>query len=276
MALPAVEDIHLALLKSIFNHRINSIKEAERMLVRTFELTDKEWKEKHKSGMREFFYRVALSTIKQIEAGLIFPRVTPYRTTETARQLLAKKPKQITNQDIDELIKQKRIKKEQREHELAQQLLLNKYDAYLQKIVERNKKDSRFFEYVSGLVLSKDLNVEFSKIEFTPPHNDGGIDGIIHLGESDKEKIYFESKCKQDNPIRPSFLRDFIGALVLRKANHGYYFTTTRYTGEAIDIVKELRDPDINININLIDGHKLVELIFKYGLENEIMRTGLN
>lgn len=273
MALPKDDEIHLPLLKLMYDRRIQSIKEAEKMLAQTFELTDEELKEKHKSGIREFFYRVAYSIIRQMKAGLIFPKFDPFVTTDTARQLLAKKPKQITNQDIDELIKQKRIRKAQREEELARQALLNRYDEYLLKIVEINEKDkdSCFFENVSGLVLSRVLNVEFSKVEITPPNNDGGIDGIIHLGEGEESKVYFEAKCYTNGSIGRKLVQQFSGALDPYDGIRGYYVTTVKFTDRAEKYVEKLKKVKRYKDITLIDGHKLVELIFKYKLENEII-----
>ncbi|WP_438825691.1 restriction endonuclease [Gottfriedia acidiceleris] len=117
--------------------------------------------------------------------------------------------------------------------------------------------------------MSKIFNVDFLKhVEITPPTDDGGIDGIVHL--PDGSEVYFEAKCKKDKPIPPGFIRNFTGGIVAKKGRVGYYFTTTRYTEKAILSVEKLKDPDIDINITLIDGHEMVDLIFKYGLEDVI------
>ncbi|WHX92021.1 restriction endonuclease [Peribacillus simplex] len=269
MALPSYDDIHLPLLKLIVNHRIHSIKTAEQMLAQTFELTDEELKEKHKSGIREFFYQVTLSTIRQIEAGLIFPRFIPFKTTDTARQLLAKKPKKITNRDIDELIKRRKNLKAQKEEELARQALLNSYDEYLQELKTLNET---YFERVTGLVLSKVCNTDFlSNVEITPPSNDGGIDGIIHLGESDESKVYFEAKCYTDGIISRKLVQQFSGALDPYDGIVGYYVTTVKFTKRAKEYVDSIKKVKRYKDIRLIDGHRLVELIFKYNLENEVI-----
>lgn len=269
LVLPIDNDIHLPLLRLITDQRINSIKQVEQMLARTFELTDEELKEKHQSGIREFFYRVALSIIRQIEAGLIFSRFKPFRTTDTARKLLIKKPKKITNQDIDELVKRRKNLKAQQEKELDRQSLLIGYEKYLQGLKTLNET---YFERVTGLVLSKVCNTDFlSNVEITPPSNDGGIDGIIHLGEGEESKVYFEAKCYTNGSISRKLVQQFSGALDPYDGIRGYYVTTAKFTKRAEEYVEKIKKVKRYKEIELIDGNKLVELIFKYKLENDII-----
>ncbi|MED3831936.1 restriction endonuclease [Peribacillus frigoritolerans] len=269
MALPSYDEIHLPLLKLILNNSVNRLKEAVEILAKEFGLTDEELNERVPSGGRKFYYQVSFSLMLLTRAGLIFKGIKPFRTTDSARKVIAQNPNKITKRCLDDLANDRQVKKIKKEKDLEEKRLLNSYNEYLQKLKGINET---YFEHVTGLVLSRVYNIDFiSNVEITPPNNDGGIDGIIHLGEGEESKVYFEAKRKKDRPIPSSFLRDFTGALVARKATTGYYVTTTRYTNEAIRFVEKLRDPYININITLIDGHKLVELIFKYNLENEVI-----
>ncbi|PFF29052.1 hypothetical protein CN327_26670 [Bacillus cereus] len=268
MGLPSMyDDVHLPLLTLVDTYPIKSLKEVVEVLVHFFGLTDEERNERVKSGGRKFYSQVSFSMKRLIEAGLVFKGVKPFRTTDNARKLLAKKPKKITNHDIKELIKQRQFLKAQREKELEQQLILKKYEKYLQKL---KKVHHTYFEEICGVVLSRMYNVDFSKcVEITAPSNDGGIDGIVYLGE--ESKIYFESKIKGIYySVGEPLLRNFTGALVVRNGRTGYYFTTTRFTSEAIRFVEALKIADVKVNITLIDGHKLVELIFKYGLQGKL------
>ncbi|KXO03071.1 hypothetical protein AYK81_28690 [Bacillus thuringiensis] len=214
--------------------------------------------------MRKFYSQVSFSMKRLIEAGLVFKGVKPFRTTDKAGKLLARKPKKITNHDINELIKRRKFLKAQREKELAQKLLLESYDEYLQGL---KKIHHTYFEQICGLVLSRIHNIDFSKhVKITPPSNDRGIDGILHLGEDEESKVYFQAKCLKDGSIGEPLVTQFSGALDRVNGTKGYYVTTTKYAPRAIDYVKVLRYKDIK----LIDGCELVELIFKYKLENEI------
>ena len=139
----------------------------------------------------------------------------------------------------------------------------------MQKLKEVNET---YFERVSGLVLSKVCNTDFSSnVEITSPNNDGGIDGIIHLGEGEESKVYFEAKCYTNGSIGRKLVQQFSGALDPYDGIRGYYVTTVKFTDRAEKYVEKLKKVKRYKDITLIDGHKLVELIFKYKLENEII-----
>jgi len=265
MALPSNDEIYLPLLQLVVNHRIYSIKEAEKILAQTFNLTNEDLEEKAESGDRKFYSQVSFSMLQLIKAGLIFEGFKPFRTVDEAKRLLAKKPKKITNHDIDELIKRRKALKAKREEELEQKLLFTKYDEYLQKL---KRIHPTYFEKVCGWVLARVYDIDFSKhVEITPPCNDGGIDGIVYLGEDKNSKIYFESKRYTKGSVSRKLVQQFSGALDTYRGVKGYYITTGEFASRAEGYVKEIKGYK---NITLIDGHKLVELIFKYKLENEI------
>jgi restriction system protein len=265
MGLPSMyDDVHLPLLTLVDMYPIKSLKEAVEVLAHFFGLTDEELNERVKSGGRKFYSQVNFSMKQLIEAGLVFKDVKPFRTTDNTRKLLVKKPKKITNHDINELIKRKQTLKAQREKELEQQLILKKYEKYLQKL---KKVHHTYFEEIWGLVFSRMYNVDYLQcVEITPPSNDRGIDGILHLGEDEEFKVYFQAKCLKVGSVGEPLVTQFSGALDRIYGTKGYYVTTTRYAPRAKDYVKVLRYKDIK----LIDGYELVELIFKYKLENEI------
>ncbi|PGR32989.1 hypothetical protein COC47_28190 [Bacillus cereus] len=269
MGLPSMyDDVHLPLLTLVDTYPINSLKEAVKVLAHFFCLTDEELNERVNCGVRKFYSQVSFSKKRLIDAGLIFKdNIDSFRTTDIAKQLLAKKPNKITNRDINELIKTRKMLKIQ--EEAVHQPFTNRQAEYLQKL---NKIDPAYFEQISGLVLSRVHSVDFSRyVEITPQSNDGGIDGIIHLGENTGLKIYFEAKKKSLRYlVNEPLLRNFTGALVVNKGKKGFYITTTKFTSAAIRFVERLKDPDIGIDITLIDGQRLVKLIFKYKLEDEI------
>ncbi|PGX99699.1 restriction endonuclease [Bacillus thuringiensis] len=270
MGLPGMyDDVHLPLLTLVDTYPINSLKKSEELLAHFFGLNDEELNERVKSGGRKFYSQVSFSMKRLIEAGLVFKGVKPFRTTDNARKLLAKKPKKITNHDINELIKKRQFLKAQREKELEQQLILKKYEKYLQKL---KKVHHTYFEEICGVVLSRMYNVDFSKcVEITAPSNDGGIDGIVYLGEDEDSKVYFESKRYSGGSVGRKLVQQFSGALDSffnpHKGVKGYYITTGKFARNANDYVEEIKRYK---DIILIDGYKLVELIIKYKLENEI------
>lgn len=268
MPLPRMDEIPLQLLKLIMNQKIYSIREAKELLIKKFGLTQTDLSIKDSSGIGKFNKNVILSYALLVLAGLVYKNSKPFVAMDEAKKIIRRNPSEVTISYLNELAKAKQERKLKKEKDLTRQNLIKKYDLILKKI----KMTETEFEHFSGLVLSKVYNVDFFKfVEITPPKSDGGIDGIIHLGEDTKSKVYFQSKFKDNRyPIGEPLLRDFTGALVARKGNKGYFVTTTRFSGEAIRYVEKLKDPEINKNITLIDGHKLMELVFKYNLENEL------
>lgn len=268
MSLPKYDEIHLPLLKLFLNRskHIHSFKEAVEILAKEFGLTDDELNKRVPSGGRKFYYQVSFSKMLLVRAGLVFDKKIPFRATDKARKVIAQNPNKITKRCLDDLAKDRQKDKIIKEKILKQKLILKRNNDYLEKLKQLDDPD--YFERISGLVLAKVYNKDFlSNIEITPSSNDGGIDGIIHLGKDENSKIYFECKLKSNYPVGEPLLRNFVGALEGVNGTKGYFITTSRFTSEAVKYVNKLRYKDIV----LINGHTLVELIFKYSLENEII-----
>lgn len=264
MALPCYDEIHWPLLNLITYRKIYSLKEAVNILAEEFGLTNEELNERVPSGVKKFYSQISFSKMLLIRAGLISKDIKPFTVTTKARKLLAQNPTKITKRCLDELANDMQVKVIQKEKDKAHKLLTNSYKEYLNKI---EKTNDSYFEFISGLILSRIYNVNFLvDVEITPRNNDGGIDGIVHLGENEESKIYFQSKLRRGYSIGQPLVRDFSGALDGVYGTKGYFITTSKFSSEAVKYVRKLRHKEII----LIDGYKLVELIFKYKLENEI------
>lgn len=268
MALPRYDEIHLPLLKLILHKRIHNIKEAVGILAKEFCLTLEELNDRVPSGTRKFYSQVNFSKMLLVEAGLVFRNITPLRATDKARSIIAHNPKKITKRLLDELAGRKQAQKIQKQKSEVNKQLQNSYDEYLKKLL-KEINDPVYFEKLSGMVLSKVCNIDCSsQVEITPPSNDKGIDGIIHLSKNEVSKVYFQSKFLSYGTVGAPLVQQFSGALDGVYGTKGYYVTTSKFSSKAYDYVKKLRSKEII----LIDGHKLVELIFKYNLENEIIK----
>ncbi len=89
---------------------------------------------------------------------------------------------------------------------------------------------------------------------------DGGIDGIIKEDKLGLDVIYIQAKKWEASVGRPE-IQKFAGALLGQKAKKGIFITTSWYTQEAIEYVK-----NIDSKIVLIDGIKLTELMIENNL----------
>lgn len=89
---------------------------------------------------------------------------------------------------------------------------------------------------------------------------DGGIDGIIDQDPLGLDQIYVQAKCyAEGNNIGAGAIRDFFGALDMKKAAKGIFFTTSSFSSSATDTARMLGK-----RIVLIDGRQLARLMLKH------------
>ena len=90
---------------------------------------------------------------------------------------------------------------------------------------------------------------------------DDGVDGVIDQDPLGVDQIYIQAKrYKADNSIGPGAIRDFYGALSLKKVQKGIFVTTSTFSSTAIQTAKEL------MRIVLIDGDQLAKLMIRYNI----------
>jgi len=114
-----------------------------------------------------------------------------------------------------------------------------------------------FFEKIILKLLKRMGYGDF--IETTKSH-DGGVDGIINQDQLGLEKIYLQAKRYGDNKVREKDIRNFIGAMS-GDTSKGVFVTTSAFDDSAIK--KALSAHHV---ISLIDGQKLVQLMFDHNV----------
>lgn len=91
---------------------------------------------------------------------------------------------------------------------------------------------------------------------------DDGIDGVIDQDPLGVDQIYLQAKrYASGNTVAPSAIRDFFGALSLRKAQKGIFVTTSSFSKSA-----NRTAIDLGSRIVLIDGHQLAHLMIRYNI----------
>lgn len=92
--------------------------------------------------------------------------------------------------------------------------------------------------------------------------NDGGIDGVIDQDPLGVDQIFIQAKrYANGNNIGSGAIRDFFGALNIKRATKGIFFTTSKFTTEAKKTAS-----DLGSRIVLIDGDRLANLIIQYNI----------
>ena len=100
---------------------------------------------------------------------------------------------------------------------------------------------------------------------------DDGVDGVIDQDPLGVDQIYIQAKRYQAaNSIGPGAVRDFFGALSLKRATKGIFVTTSSFSQPAIETARSLGS-----RIVLIDGKHLARLLIHYNVgtrDEEILR----
>ena len=96
---------------------------------------------------------------------------------------------------------------------------------------------------------------------------DGGIDGIINEDKLGLEKIYTQAKRYNENKVRETDIRNFIGAMS-GDTSKGVFITTSTFDDSAVKKAREAHH-----TIILIDGIKLVDLMHQYGVGVQVRNT---
>ena len=92
---------------------------------------------------------------------------------------------------------------------------------------------------------------------------DGGIDGIVKQDKLGLDMVYIQAKrYKENNDVGASLVRDFIGSLAIKGAKKGIFITTSKFTSQAMKHAEETKE----YKIILIDGERLVELMYEFGV----------
>lgn len=124
--------------------------------------------------------------------------------------------------------------------------------------------DPFYFEKVILILLKKMGYGDFLETSKT---GDGGIDGVINEDKLGLDKIYIQAKRYNDNKVREKDIRNFIGAMS-GDTNKGVFVTTSTFDDQAVKKAREAHH-----SIILIDGIKLVELMYEYTVGVQIRNT---
>ncbi len=91
---------------------------------------------------------------------------------------------------------------------------------------------------------------------------DDGVDGVIDQDPLGVDQIYVQAKrYREGNNVGAGAIRDFFGALNIKKAQKGIFFTTSAFSSSAIETVSNL-----GARIVLIDGNRLAKLMIRYNI----------
>ena len=197
----------------------------------------------------------------------------------TTKGLTALKSGQLTYADLkkdsDYLLSQTSKAKREKSSEVTekdfspQDLIEDGFSSIKQNIkmelLERLKNiDPFYFEKVILILLKRMGYGDFVETKKT---GDGGVDGIINQDQLGINKIFIQAKRYAENKVREKDIRNFIGAMSGDTMN-GVFVTTSTFDDAAVVKAREAHH-----KIILIDGVKLTELMFEFGVGVQTINT---
>jgi len=276
MAIPDYQSIMLPLLKYLGDKKEHFKREVVEALANQFNLTDEERKELLLSGKQSLFdNRVGWARTYLKKAGLIESiRKGLFVITDRGKQVLDKPPLKIDVEFLKqfpeflEFIKPPQggsppptppTTPEERLEDAYKEL----QDGLTAELLQTVKNCSpEFFENLVVDVLIK-MGYGGSRKEAGQAighSGDGGIDGIIKEDKLGLDIIYIQAKRWEANVGRPE-IQKFAGALHGQHSRKGIFITTSSFSTDALEYVK-----NIESKIILIDGKTLAKLMIDHNV----------
>ena len=270
----------LPILKELNDGREKNIPTLKALLVKEFDLSEKQLKELLPSGTQPIFdNRVGWARTYLKKAGLIeSPKRGVFRITDRGRSVLEEDIGSIDSDYLYQFEEFKKFKNLSNEidsrdidiDENSESTPIEKFESSYKKIKDELKADlldqifncSPFF--FEKLVVDLLLNLGYGGSrkeagEAFATTGDEGIDGVIKEDKLGLDLIYIQAKrWKVSSCVGRPEIQKFAGALQGKRAKKGIFLTTSYFSNEAKSYVET-----IDSKIILIDGGMLTNLMFE-------------
>jgi len=283
MAIPDFQSLMLPLLKVVADGREYRLRDAVELLAEEFHLTDEERQQLLPSGRYPTFdNRIAWAKTYLKKAGLIDqPRRAFFQITERGREVLKTSPKLINMKFLEQFPEYIVFKESSDQAEAQQQVIpsISAQNETPEELIESGAKTIRkelaeeilqrikgcppaFFEHLVVELLVKmgyggtrqDAGRAIGR------SGDEGIDGVIHEDRLGLDVIYLQAKRWEGVVGRPE-IQKFVGALQGQRAKKGVFITTSDFTKEAVEYVR-----NIDNKVVLINGALLANLMIDHNV----------
>jgi len=287
MAIPKYNEIQLPVLRILSDGKILKLKDFIEPVAKEFSLTNEEINEMYPSGNGHIFYdRISWALSYLNIAGLLEKpgrglfkisskgiellqnpeKLSSYVEKSVQKKYKQKKeleisPIEITENKIEDLTPQEKL------YNSFNKIRDTVYDEILNTIL--SKSPSSFEKLVVLLLQKMGYGGEIKDSGLiTKKSNDGGIDGIIKEDILGFGRINIQAKrYKRELVIGREEIQKFVGALMVAQSNKGVFITTSYFSKGAIEYVQNLYG---NTTVVLIDGIKLAEYIYNFGLGMQV------
>jgi len=273
----------LPLLKFASDDKIHTLPEAVASIAKTFNLNEEEKQQMLPSGLQAvIFNRVGWARTYLKKAGLLEdPKRATFRITKRGLDLLSEHPSEINTKYLNRYeefvaFRNKKNDKSNNNNVISEENESNVTpeesiefgfqklkDSVSEDLINKIKECSPgFFEkFVVELLVKMGYGGTLKEAgKVLGKSGDEGIDGIIKEDKLGLDVIYIQAKRWENVVGRPE-IQKFAGALLGQKAKKGIFMTTSWFTNEALDFVRNL-----DSKIVLIDGEMLTDLMIEFNL----------
>jgi len=287
--IPDFQSLMLPVLR-LAEKEVVQIHEAIAALAEEFNLSPEEREKLLPSGNARIFHdRFSWAKTYLKQAGLLtYPKRGVFVATEEGRKVLSQNIDRIDRnflRQYDAFQKFQNRKREDnskgsetvsleslgdnQEHITPNEILHNAYQeinsALAAELLERVRTGTpKFFEsLIVDLLLAMGYGGASEDAARTLGQSgDNGVDGVVDQDPLGVDQIYVQAKrYTEGNNIGAGDIRDFFGALDLKKVQKGIFFTTSSFSPSAIQTAKNL-----GRRIVLIDGPLLSKLMIRYNI----------
>ena len=267
MVLPTFDDMMLPLLEFLSDDCEKNYSQVKDHLANHFKLSQDDLKLEKPSGGYYFYNRIGWAKGYMTRAGLLEKKIGKFNISSRGMDVLKRKPSKIDRKflcqfkEFDPYVPKLNKKSELSDNEKSPDDLIDDGISQINDILnadllEKLKTvDPIFFE---RLVLHLMEELGYGKGKHVGKSGDKGIDGEIPQDKLGLDVIYLQAKRHSSN-VSAGDLRNFIGALSLKKARKGIFVTTADFPQGAYDDVKKSEK-----NIVLINGKKLVNHMIEH------------
>jgi restriction system protein len=283
MIIPKHEEIRVPALDLLTEMATLKLKEFEQPLADKMNLGEEEVAEEYASGNGRIFYdRISWALSYMNMAGLVQkPKRGTYQITDLGREYLSN-PENIHTFIAEQVANREPQKRSTPDHpptpitgltpqeelyESSSRIRTSVYSEIIDVILSKTPRE--FEELVVMLLQHMGYGGTVKAAgEVTKYSNDGGIDGIIKEDVLGLGRIHIQAKrYARGNTISREEVQKFVGALAVAQSNKGVFITTSSYSRGAVEYAENLNGAT---NVVLIDGDKLAEYIYEYGLGMQV------
>ena len=290
MAIPDFQTLMLPLLKVVADGREYRLRDVVELLAKEFYLTDEERQQLLPSGRYPTFdNRIAWAKTYLKKSGLIDqPRRAYFQITERGREVLKSSPSLINMKFLEQFPEYIAFKESPEEVEEQQRMApsISAQNETPEELIENGARTIR--KELAGEILQRvkgcppaffeRLVVELLvKMGYGGTRQDAGraigrsgdegIDGVIHEDRLWLDVIYLQAKRWENVVGRPE-IQKFVGALQGQRAKKGVFITTSDFTKEAVEYVR-----NIDNKVVLINGALLANLMIDHNVGVSLAAT---